>query len=45
MTFVAVLTSVGYRGPLVVKRESGHNRVGDVSDGLALLRRFVAPMN
>jgi L-ribulose-5-phosphate 3-epimerase len=43
MTFVAVLDTIGYRGWLVVRRESGQNRVADVENGLAILRRFVPP--
>jgi sugar phosphate isomerase/epimerase len=43
MTFVAVLDTINYRGWLTVRRESGQNRVGDVENGLALLRRFVRP--
>ncbi len=43
MTFVAVLDTIGYRGWLVVRRESGQNRIADVENGLAVLRRFVRP--
>ena len=43
MKFVVVLDTVGYRGWLVVRRESGQNRVADVANGLAVLRQFVRP--
>ena len=43
MSFVAVLDTIGYRGWLTVRRESGQNRVVDVENGLAVLRRFVRP--
>lgn len=45
MTFVAVLDTIGYRGPLVVRRDSGTNRAADVGSGVAFLRRFVRPGN
>lgn len=41
MTFLAVLTTLEYRGWIVVERESGSNRRGDVAAGVAVLRRFL----
>lgn len=43
MTLVAVLDTVGYRGPMVVRREGGNDRLIDVTNGLAFLRLFVRP--
>jgi sugar phosphate isomerase/epimerase len=39
--FLGVLDEVEYRGWLTVERETGDNRVGDVANGVAFLRRFV----
>jgi L-ribulose-5-phosphate 3-epimerase len=39
--FVAVLEEVGYRGWLTVERETGDNRLPEVAEGVALLRRLV----
>ena len=41
MTYIAVLESLEYRGWIVVKRESGDQRLADVANGIAFLRRFV----
>lgn len=41
MQFVATLEAAGYQGWLVVERESGDNRLADVSAGVGFLRRFV----
>jgi hypothetical protein len=43
MQFLSVLEEIDYRGWLTVKRESGNNRLGDISSGVQFLRRFVAP--
>jgi sugar phosphate isomerase/epimerase len=40
-TYVAVLDSIEYRGWLVVERDGGDNRVTDVANGVAFLRKFV----
>jgi L-ribulose-5-phosphate 3-epimerase len=41
MQMLGVLEEIDYRGWLVVERESGDNRRGDVAAGVAFLRRFV----
>ncbi len=41
MTFVAVLEEIEYQGYLTVERESGNNRLADVSNGVDFLRRLV----
>jgi sugar phosphate isomerase/epimerase len=41
MSFVEALEEVEYRGWLVVAREQGDNRLGDVAAGVAFLRRFI----
>jgi sugar phosphate isomerase/epimerase len=41
MQFLSVLEAVEYRGWLIVKRETGQNRLGDVAAGLQFLRRFM----
>jgi L-ribulose-5-phosphate 3-epimerase len=41
IALAGVFEEVEYRGWLVVERESGENRVADVADGVAFLRRFV----
>jgi sugar phosphate isomerase/epimerase len=41
MMFVAVLEEIEYRGYLTVERESGDNRLADVSNGITFLRRLV----
>jgi sugar phosphate isomerase/epimerase len=41
MRFIATLEAAEYTGWLVVERESGDNRLADVSAGVAFLRRFV----
>ncbi len=41
LTFVGVLESLEYRGWLVVERTAGDNRIGDVTNGVAFLRKFV----
>ncbi len=38
---VAKLKSYGYAGPLVIEREGGDNRLGDVQAGIDLLRSLV----
>jgi L-ribulose-5-phosphate 3-epimerase len=39
--YVGVLEEVGYRGWLIVECESGANRLSDVAEGVAFLRRLV----
>jgi sugar phosphate isomerase/epimerase len=39
--YLGVLEEVGYRGWLVVERESGEQRVADVAAGVAFLRRLL----
>jgi L-ribulose-5-phosphate 3-epimerase len=43
MSFLGLLEEIEYRGWLTVERESGDNRLGDVAQGVAFLRRFVGP--
>jgi sugar phosphate isomerase/epimerase len=43
MQFLSVLEEIDYRGWLTVKRESGSNRLGDITAGVQFLRRFVGP--
>ena len=40
--FLGALHEVGYKGPLVVEREAGANRVADVAFAIETLRRAVA---
>jgi L-ribulose-5-phosphate 3-epimerase len=42
MKYLGVVDEVEYRGWLTVERESGEDRLTDVADGLALLRRFLS---
>jgi L-ribulose-5-phosphate 3-epimerase len=39
--YLGVLEEVAYRGWLVVERETGDNRLSDVAEGVAFLRRLV----
>jgi len=39
--YLGVLEEVEYRGWLVVERETGEDRLGDVANGVAFLRRFI----
>jgi L-ribulose-5-phosphate 3-epimerase len=39
--YVGVLEEVGYRGWLTVERETGDNRLSDVAEGVAFLRRLM----
>jgi L-ribulose-5-phosphate 3-epimerase len=39
---VSRLRAIGYKGPLVLEREGGTNRLGDIRDGADLLRSLVA---
>jgi len=41
MTFVAVLDTLDYKGWLVLQRSEGQNRLADLANGVALLKRFV----
>jgi sugar phosphate isomerase/epimerase len=41
MRLLATLEEIEYRGWMVVERESGDQRVADVSDGVKFLRRLV----
>jgi sugar phosphate isomerase/epimerase len=36
--FVAALAGIGYRGPLVIERESGNDRMRDIQTAIATLR-------
>ena len=36
--FLAALHNVGYRGPLVIEREAGDDRMGDVRRAIQTLR-------
>ncbi len=40
--FLGALHEVGYKGPLVIEREAGANRVADVAFAIEMLRRAVA---
>jgi sugar phosphate isomerase/epimerase len=40
MAYLGLLEEIEYRGWLVVERESGENRLADVANGVALLKRF-----
>jgi L-ribulose-5-phosphate 3-epimerase len=41
MTYLETLREIDYRGWLTVERESGDNRLGEVAEGVAFLRRLV----
>jgi sugar phosphate isomerase/epimerase len=41
MRFIADLEEIEYRGWLTIERESGENRLADVAQGVAFLRRFI----
>jgi L-ribulose-5-phosphate 3-epimerase len=41
MKYLGVLEEVGYRGWLTIERETGDNRLSDVAEGVAFLRRLV----
>jgi sugar phosphate isomerase/epimerase len=41
MLFVATLEEIEYQGWLTLERESGSDRLRDLADGVALLRRFI----
>jgi hypothetical protein len=38
--YVAHLKAIGYRGPLIIEREGGEDRVGDIARGKELLERL-----
>lgn len=38
---VSKLRAIGYQGPLVIEREGGTNRLGDIREGVELLRSLV----
>jgi L-ribulose-5-phosphate 3-epimerase len=38
---VSKLRAIGYAGPLVIEREAGHNRLGDIRDAADLLRSLL----
>ncbi len=38
---VSRLRAIGYQGPLVIEREGGTNRLGDIQDGAELLRSLL----
>ena len=44
MQFLAVLEEVEYRGWLTVERDSGDDRLADVTAGVAFLRRLTGEM-
>jgi sugar phosphate isomerase/epimerase len=41
LAFLGVLEEIGYRGWLTLVRDSGENRLADITAGLGFLRRFV----
>jgi sugar phosphate isomerase/epimerase len=41
MSYLATLEEVEYRGWLTIERESGDNRVADITSGVGFLRRFI----
>ena len=41
MAFLATLEEIEYRGWLTIERESGENRLADIAQGVAFLRRFI----
>jgi sugar phosphate isomerase/epimerase len=41
MKYLAVLEEIEYRGWLTIERETGENRLSDVANGVAFLRRLV----
>jgi L-ribulose-5-phosphate 3-epimerase len=41
MTLLSVLEEIEYRGWVVVEREVGENRLADVAEGVAFLRRLI----
>jgi L-ribulose-5-phosphate 3-epimerase len=41
MRYLSILEEIEYRGWLVIKRETGENRLADVANGVAFLRRLV----
>ncbi len=41
MRLTGMLVEIEYRGWVVVERESGENRVGDVAEGIKFLRRLI----
>lgn len=43
MQFLGVLEEVEYRGWIAIERESGDNRVADISSGVGFLRRLIGP--
>ncbi|MCS6864007.1 MAG: sugar phosphate isomerase/epimerase family protein [Gemmataceae bacterium] len=44
MAFTATLQVITFDGFLTVKREQGDNKLADVTNGVAFLRRFAAPV-
>jgi sugar phosphate isomerase/epimerase len=42
MAFLATLEEIEYHGWLTIERESGENRLADIAQGVAFLRRFIA---
>lgn len=44
MAFVATLQVTEYTGFLAVKRDGGENKLADVTNGVAFLRRFTGPI-
>ncbi len=44
MAFIATLQVIEFDGFLTIKREHGDNKLADVTNGVAFLRRFIAPI-
>lgn len=41
--FLGTLEEVEYRGWIVIERETGENRAGDIAEGVGFLRRLIGP--
>ena len=41
MKYLAALEEVEYRGWLTIERETGENRLAEVAEGVAFLRRLI----
>lgn len=39
--YIVALRAIGYHGPLIIEREAGCDRVGDIGRGKALVERFL----
>jgi sugar phosphate isomerase/epimerase len=45
MRLLSVFEEIDYRGWMVVEREAGDNRLADVAEGVAFLRRLIGVEN